>query len=834
MINLYILQFNNYYNRTIRKYETIEEYRRYVLDVIPNINNFDYGDGINTSHIFPYKGKTTPDYALITEEDESGNETIKSRWFVIESTFIRGNKFEVQLRRDLIADNLDDVLDAPCMVEKGFVNNPLSDYSVFNSEGQNYNQIKQEENALYDGTNCPWIVGYFNPPQVEGDYIIKPSNIEIASEKYADTSLTSASQFKGWEYFENNPDKVDYNYVLSINDIYLALLSDIPQSREVKYMHYFNNTDTYNYVDAYALGLKYTGQEYTGWTYNSVNKIFTTRAYNTEYLGQSATDKFLWSSAHYDIYKKIKTRMSEVFSNILGNQLSANYTPTELFNYYNNKTFFIDGKYYKVSVNIMPDSTIDVPLSLTQSNYLMENLGDYYISTSGELAAKVCRATAIGYKCKIEYYEVKQYVNVAIEKNQYIQLKDSPYGMFCLPYSDELKVYGTSATEPIYTSDKDINLQVATRLSSLVGDGVILDLQLLPYCPLQQNIITDVSEPNFSSLYVSKSNIRSGQIVDDKQSGDIVGQIYWCDVSNFTIDIDYKLNINNYKEESELDSYRLCSPGYKSVFEFNAAKNGGISGFHVDVTYKPYNPFILIHPNFGVLYGKNYEDNRGLICTDDFSLPQLGSQWATYELNNKNYANTFYREIESMKLENKYSHYNDISNMISGTIQGTGSGMLSGMLTGGPVGAGIGGLTGGLSSLSAGIADIGLNQKLRNDQIDKAETLFKYNLENIKARPLTVSKSSPVNINNKFVPFLEKYSCSDYERQAFRNKIKYIGMTILKTSTLRTYLNYSEDATESYIKGAIIRFPLLKEDFHYLKELSNEVGKGFYLGRENY
>ena len=42
MINLYILQFNNYYNRTIRKYETIEEYRRYVLEVIPNINNFDY------------------------------------------------------------------------------------------------------------------------------------------------------------------------------------------------------------------------------------------------------------------------------------------------------------------------------------------------------------------------------------------------------------------------------------------------------------------------------------------------------------------------------------------------------------------------------------------------------------------------------------------------------------------------------------------------------------------------------------------------------------------------------------------------------------------------
>ena len=59
-------------------------------------------------------------------------------------------------------------------------------------------------------------------------------------------------------------------------------------------------------------------------------------------------------------------------------------------------------------------------------------------------------------------------------------------------------------------------------------------------------------------------------------------------------------------------------------------------------------------------------------------------------------------------------------------------------------------------------------------------------------------------------------------------------MTILRTSTLRNYLNYIDDVTESYVKGSIIRFPRITEDYHYLKELSNEVGKGFYLGRENY
>lgn len=840
MINLYILQFNNYYNRTIHRHETIEEYRKYVLDVIPNINNFDYGDGINTAHIFPYKGKTTPDYALITEEDELGNETIKSRWFVIESTFIRGNKFEVQLRRDLIADNLSDVLDAPCMVEKGFVNNPLSDYSIFNSEGQDYNQIKQDETPLYDQTGCPWIVGYFTPPQGTDDFILKPTNIEITSETSA-IELDKREDFKYWEYFENNPDKIEYRFLPGGNadNMYIALLSDKlspTESALLKYMRYFNLNNNYSLNQAYALGIKYSDTGYTnnGWVYYENEKYFATTAYKG-IIGNIANEVFFKSRAQYDIYDKLKDRMGKIFNEIIFSDFFASYSPYTISSYYNGKIFKIDGKYYEVEVSydIVP---FNIPLSITQSNYLMEPLSDYFINYSGEQGAKSCTASVWAYNLNIKYKEKKNYVNIAIERNQYVRLEDSPYGMFCLPYSDELKVHSASAENPDFISNKDINLQVATSLSALLGEGVILDLQLVPYCPLQQNI-QESSEPKFSSLHVSKSYIRSGEIDPEeptKQQGDIVGHMYWCNKSSFKLQIPYILNINNYKEENELDMYRLCSPGYKSVFEFNAAKNGGIDGFHVDCTYKPYNPFILIHPNFNVLYRKNYEDNRGLICTDDLSLPRLGDQWATYELNNKNYANTFYREIQSAKLENKYSNANDIFNMFSGTIQGTGSGITSGMITGGPIGAGIGGTLGGLSSLGAGIADVSINQKLRNDQIDKAETLFKYNLENIKARPQTVSKSSPININNKYVPFLEKYSCSDIEKELFRNKIKYTGMTILKTSTLRNYLNYIDDVTESYVKGSIIRFPRLTEDFHYLKELSNEVGKGFYLGRENY
>lgn len=829
MINLYILQFNNYYNRTIRKYETIEEYRRYVLEVIPNINNFDFGDGINTSHIFPYKGKATPDYALITEEDESGNEIIKSRWFVIESNFIRGNKFEIQLRRDLIADNLDDVLDAPCMVEKGFVNNPLSDYSIFNSEGQNYNQIKQDEIPLYDQTQCPWIVGYFIPPKEAVDYYLKPTVIKIVEENYAIT-LESREQLPYWKYFDNNPNKQVLKAFHSEDGMFLNLLS---KDTNTIFMRQFNATNNYdyNYVKVKGITISPTGDSGEGWVYVENRYLYHTSALMDSTL-QTADTKFKRASAQYDIYNKCKNEFTKIFSDIAySSEYFSPEDPDQIVAYYRDKVFFIDGKYYAVAASLDED-IIEIPVSIAQSNYIMSKLKDYYIITTGESANKVCCISALVKTLKLEYYEVKRGVEVSIEKNQFVQLGDAPYGMFCLPYSDKLKVYSNSAETPDFISDKDVNFQVASQLSALLGDGVIKDLQLLPYCPLQQNILTEYSEPSFSSLHVSKSVIKASPKIGTEDK--IVGYIYWCNKSNFDLKIPYTLNILNYKEESELNTYRLCSPGYKSVFEFNAAKNGGIKYFHVDCTYKPYNPFILIHPHFSVLYGKNYEDNRGLICTDDFSLPIISDQWTTYELNNKNYANTFYREIQSAQLENKYAHYNDIANMFSGTVQGTGSGMMSGMLTGGPIGAGIGGTIGGLSSLSAGIADVFINQKLRNDQIDKAETLFKYNIENIKARPQTVSKSSPININNKHVPFLEFYSCSEEEKEAFRAKIKYTGMTILRTSTLRSYLNYIDDVTESYVKGSIIRFPRITEDYNYLKELSNEVGKGFYLGRENY
>lgn len=55
------------------------------------------------------------------------------------------------LKRDVIADNYNDVVDSPIYLEKGFIND-VNDPLLYNSESMNLNQIKQLEIPLKDET----------------------------------------------------------------------------------------------------------------------------------------------------------------------------------------------------------------------------------------------------------------------------------------------------------------------------------------------------------------------------------------------------------------------------------------------------------------------------------------------------------------------------------------------------------------------------------------------------------------------------------------------------------------------------------------------------------
>lgn len=865
MINLYLLKYNNYYNRIIKKEAGIGNYSDYILASFQNIYTFDYADGINTSHVLPYKGET-PDYAIVTEEDESGNEEINSRWFVIESSYIRGGKYRISLRRDLIADNLDEVLDAPCMVEKGYINDQLNDDSIFNDEGQSYNQIKKGEILLPDKTGCPWIVGYLAAPtetqkrdkdgnlqwDAEGHPIMesepdKVVNGNIASDEhgiiinsiedipyYNDFNMTS--EFSGTCNCKFDEQDMPGSYLaIAAREIGHLPLQDVVS---MIYMRPLGPYGAYNNrIFAFGLGGDFNDLD----TYWEVGKkpidgpYYTTK--DNGVINQVA-NKYNRASNVAPSYSVFRKKQQEIIDcmwksyETVSESYKTYYTIEYLQRYYKDRYYKLGDRLYKVEISFDSNIYSSHSVLTTYSDAIMSGLQNYYLYTQGKIANSSISFTYIYKKANVNIVEVKQTVTTTIPGRSRPLLSDAPYCMFCMPYGD-ISVYKES-TEAEYFTKKEYNLAIANSISTTIGTDKVLDIQILPYCPIPAAVIPKGIRLE-NQIYTAIKSVNKNTTENTE-----VGFILWCNTSSFSIDIkktDIKslkpedlakppFLIENYKEESQLSLCRLSDPSHTQVFEFNAAKNGGINLFHILCTYKPNSPYIAIHPDFGRLYGDDYDDTRGLICGGDYSLPIVSNAWTEYEYRNKNYQNTFNREIQSMELSNKIQKKADIVNAVANTanagIQGAiGTGNISGSLAAVPAGIG-------------GAMDVHYKEMLRNDQVDKAKTLFNYNLQNIQALANTVSKSNPYNIDNKYFPYLEIYTCSDVEREAFKLKMKYDGMTIMRTGTLRYFLNYKDEVEESYIKGAIIRFPNLSEDYDYAKELSNEVGQGFYLDRRWY
>lgn len=172
---LFLKGYNNYFNRILKKENSIADYKTAcTIGTIKNYlilenMNFNPNDGIATVLIvgkgdlsWETKDDYTPDYLVTyteTTEEETTTQTIESRWFILEIERTRGGQYKLALKRDVLADHESEIMEAPCFVEKGTISdagNPL----LFNSEGMKFNEIKKSERAIKDESQCAWLVGY--------------------------------------------------------------------------------------------------------------------------------------------------------------------------------------------------------------------------------------------------------------------------------------------------------------------------------------------------------------------------------------------------------------------------------------------------------------------------------------------------------------------------------------------------------------------------------------------------------------------------------------------------------------------------------------------------
>lgn len=810
-MNLHLYQYNNYYNRTIKPIGSLDDIAEYEVFVEANAN-FNPNDGITTTHIIggPLTYGGDADYFIAEEYGE-----IISRWFIIENQRTRGGQYKITLKRDSINDFAGQVLAAPCFVEKGWVND--SDPAIYNQERANYNQIKKNEKLLKDTTGMPWLVAY---------YTKDPAAINVSVPAVSANADYEVNKLSDWTYYNYTVSPIKKMKSVDLNLYFMP--SDLTTAHEANVM-YSGLGDNLQLLASGVVDGNSSGRHYTidtdsflwgglGGRWSSIDSKVLSKL--TELLQANST--------------KLLQAAGQFFPNYASDSDIAAVEATIGRTIYDRET----KKFYRIEAtytNGIKDSINATPGLTSEFGFEMYRIYQQCQTDTGGITGKYPTAdsTSKDFALAFPVYdgillEPKEIslsgVSGTINPDANFRTGDEPFNVFCIPYGtlDTLN----NGERAITSADlaKRFMAQLVQNNLHNGTSGRVLDVQLLPYCPIQE-IRDNITGQTNKKLIVH--NLPAGMYSPLTDTNDeIVGYIFHCKSVNFSFTIDYTLKIPNIKISNETEFCRIVSPNWNGMFEFSPAKNKGINGFTVDVSLKPYTPYIHVSPiwNQNGLYGKRENDPIGLICGGDFSLSLASDAWATYERQNKNYQQIFDREIQSLEVNNKVGRLQDVVGATVGTLQGAGTGAMMGSMSGSPYGAAIGAVAGGVASGIGGTADIAINDTLRMEAMDLKKDIYKYQLQNIKALPLSLAKVNSFNPNNTIFPILEFYGATDTEVEALKNEIKYNGMTIGRIGKIMEFRNPEADWT--YIKGQMILLEGLGEDSHMANDIATEINKG--------
>lgn len=859
---VYLLyNFNSYHNRILKKFDTLNEYITYqsstnnTYDLIANCN-FDYKDGVTSSCTYNLGAginyDNSPNYALVVDNSNG----ILSRWYVVDGTKTRGGQYVLTLLRDGIADYFNDIKNAPMYLEKGALTTDKKPF-IYNSEDIQFNQIKTSETLLKDRTSCPWIIGFMAQKQPEGTSEPFTTTVTTNMMGQPDVTYSSMASYPYWDYM-GNPNNGDTNYYKAVS------MSGSAITWLTVYINAYDSTGITGRTSTEGYTYYYTPN--SGWSYitgegqNPSPTAFNT-AYRCNYEVQPTLFRKIYRAIAADpnitelarnyaalYYSGVHTTaQGEAFAAEAGKIVKTNGSATQpttgttypagvySLSVPYSSTGFVGDVYYYDDTEAMATTLANTSSQLHQAvlNILSANASTWgleYISSSNPTAAVAQEA---------KFYLVDATPTSASQITFSFEgtekgLGDAPYRMFALPYNDNIVKWKFGASDAnVIVSNKNINMAVAQGIAKTFSGTWLYDLQLVPFCPFVKS--DRVSVNNNNEVIIDTQGLTwKTDYTTVNYNGTNMAYILWCEYSQVdNYQIPYTINAAStaadMKINNQCDMYRLSSPSYNSIFEFNAEKNGGINGFDMDLVYKPFDSYIHINPNFGGLYGSDFNDARGLVFTGPFNLPQTTSAWMQYKMNNMNYQNSFDRQIQNMDVMHDIEMKELKWKAGAGAISGAASGAMAGMAAG-PWGALAGGVLGAGASIAGGVMDIKNAQARYGETIDYTQDQFNYSLQNVKAQAQSLSKVSSFTPNNKVFPILEYYTCTNAEKDAFREKMKYNGMKINAVMTLnQLYSTWpTADEEKRYTKGKLIRLNL-QEDDHLVEHITEELYKGVFV-----
>ena len=895
----FLEKFNNYFNRKIIMFSSLEDYTNQANDFfIPSDTNdvplpFDFNPNDNVmTEIIANDVPFTPDYFLLLDEEQN----IVSRWFVLEEKRNRQGQWIYILRRDVVSDNIDTLYNAPIFVQKGML--PETDSFIVNDEGLSLNQIKIEEQLIKDESDTAWIIAYIAKNEGGSDI-----SVQVDDE-------TIDVPFKTLEDIETDIglDEGILSSLVNIDDE-TSILGNVTDKFKIEVALRANNvTNSIKFSVDFDLNFNYLSR-------STITNVFS-RPYICDYY-QGGWNLNVLPDYLINAVEDNKISLLTQIQTILNKSYMITTTQYNSLKTYQGTIIKYSGKYYKLNISEAPyasETVSDVDASLFSS---LDSIADEFIDHQYLFARDTKKFSEISSSGKTFYLQL-QYIsdsdivpqlNTIISSGRKVTA-DQEFDILAIPLSCKI--------------DDGLNIftcvdNYARRIASQIGldeNAKLYDLQLLPYCPIYDIVsakgkldistLTEHSDFDFiqkntsetktetipnalisytisGTQYVSGSASKTviapaGSVITVEQvrirgrKAKTVRNIQYS-VAGHTVSITFDLNevyedpdleiyiyFHNTLEDSNVGiifyiqnasftitttqsyipaetnrkilsncyAFRLVSPNYQGTFEFNIAKNGGsILSYNIFCTYKPYTPLIKVAPEFSYLYGREFQDNRGLICAGDFSLPRLTSEWVTYQLNNKNYQNIFNRDIQHMEYMQRLEMRNQLVSGAVAILGDTAKGAGTGAFLGGGWGALVGGVIGGTASGVGYGIDVDTLARTQRENKQLAIDKYNYQLGNIKALPYTLTKVGSFDAISKIFPFLEVYKCSDEELEAFKNKIKYESMTVMRVGTLSEFMNFNGEI--NYFKGELIRNDEIADDPHTLNAIYEELLKGVYI-----
>ncbi len=785
--SLYLFKWNNYRNKLVKGRPQTSQGFQYNVNGNSQLK-FNPNDGIYAEHIFNINYNSfNYDYILECED----NVVIRS-WFIKEVIRLQVNQVKCILVRDIVSDVLSTVLNNELMIHRGICSE--SNSAIYNKEGFELNKIKTSETLLKDSSNTAWIVGYV------------PLNVNIPAGQNT------------FGILEDIPDATS-----------ISSLDEIPIYDASGKMSVFKNMSLYA-TYARGVGNVYEQEAKEILFSGTGQSIRDAAAY--EYAGYCGT-----MPGYYTDFSPIaETLMSQpneyYWKNYLWNyftQETGTLFSSNAINQYNNKIYFntTNQKYYRVKITYKETKVEqDYDLANKQINSLLfyhctnltRNIS--YITTPS-FNSNLCygNVTLTLDIYDVEYEEITEtstyHVDVSQINNEKIRVDGQPYKMFVMPVDPDAINFGfrDATADPITYHKNILDIQNAFLSWFTKDNGRILDLQILPYFPKQNLLGTYNNEPVVNADTTPRIDILDG-------NDNIVSSAFWIQEDSFRVIIENEKIVENYKLENECNSYRLCSPHYESIFEFNAVQMKGWTSILAECTYKPYQPYIHVVPNFNPdsLYGNKYGDSRGLVSICNYALSIASDEWATYARQNSTYQLIFDREIQNLEVKHNAQRLRE------GLTAG--SGVLA------TLGAAVSGRAGVAAGAAAGTVGSMINSYI-NDTISRPEELnfkrdiFEYNIANIKAQPQTLTKVSGIDINNRLFPVLEFYTCTENEKDYFERYLYFNSYRIERIGKIKDYINTSQDYT--YIEAEIIRFDANNVDSHEIDYLNNVLSSGVYF-----